>query len=161
MRRDTVWGGLVETTTNIVGASTAVLFGGLSAGGLALRPFTIVRFRGIMHLASDQLANSELQHVAFGMSVVSDEALAIGVTAVPNPITARDSDMFFVYEELVNRFGVSSAVGIIQQGIAREFDSRAMRKVNDGQDIAVVVETSSISAGVNFVKAGRFLVKLH
>jgi len=43
----------------------------------------------------------------------------------------------------------------------KDFDSRAMRKVEDGQDIALVAESGGASVGVNFTKSGRFLIKLH
>jgi len=41
------------------------------------------------------------------------------------------------------------------------FDSRAMRKVEDGQDIVSVAENASGSAGLTYVAKYRMLVKLH
>jgi len=46
-------------------------------------------------------------------------------------------------------------------GLGRVVDSKAMRKVEDGQDLIRVVETSSISLGVAIVYSGRALIKLH
>jgi len=67
-----------------------------------------------------------------------------------------------VFEELTGRFAVSSAIGILEVGNRREFDSRAMRKVEDGQDIAIVEENSgSPFAGAIMTKSGRMLIKLH
>ena len=161
MRRATVWGDIAPTSSTISAASTALLFTGFSAATLALRPFTIVRFRGLLSIASDQAASSEFQQARFGASIVSEESLAIGVTAVPVPVSDADNDMFFVFADLVNRMEVSSAIGIWQNAVVSEFDSRAMRKVEDGQDIALCLETTASSAGIRVSKQGRFLLKLH
>jgi len=94
--------------------------------------------------------------------VVSDQALAIGITAVPTPDLDRGSDLFFVFEEEFGEISFSSAIGFVEPvGATRHWDSKAMRKVEIGSDIAVTIEASSISNGVNVRKAGRMLVKLH
>jgi len=67
-----------------------------------------------------------------------------------------------VYETLAGRFVVSSAVGLLESMVNwKDFDSRAMRKVEEGQDLAAVVESGSISTGVVVIKSGRILIKLH
>ncbi len=58
-------------------------------------------------------------------------------------------------------FGFISGTGAREIGIWKDYDSRAMRKVEDGQDIAVVVEASGISLGVSVVNVSRMLIKLH
>jgi len=160
-RRESMWISLFETATGLAAASTAALFAGYTAAVLSLRPFTIIRTRGIFQINSDQQAVGELYHAGLAMSIVSDQALAIGVTAVPTPMTDRSSDLFFLYEELAGRVRFADATGITDQGIFTTFDSKAMRKVEEGQDIAVTIETSTISLGTEVVKAGRQLIKLH
>jgi len=161
-RRETLWFGIQATANTIAGSNTAVLFAGLSATLLALRPFTVVRTRAILTCTSDQTANSENAQVGLGVCVVSDQALAIGVTAVPTPFTDVGSDLFFVYETLESRMLVSSAVGIMAPAsVRKDIDSKAMRKVEEGQDIAFTLETSVVSEGVSAMKAGRMLIKLH
>jgi len=129
---------------------------------LALRPFTVVRTRGVFSHASDQVAAVERQVTSLGMAVVSDQAVAIGVTAVPTPEADRESDLFFVYETLQSRFVFVTAAGFDAQSMTSlYYDSKAMRKVEDGQDIVVVLETASISNGVDAVISGRMLIKLH
>ena len=46
---------------------------------------------------------------------------------------------------------------------SKEFDSRAMRKIDDGQEITFVLETdlAANTAGVNVFTAARLLLKLH
>ena len=133
MRRESLWVG-VGTATSVIGTTqTALLTNSANAALLALRPFTIVRSRGTLRLGSDQAANTENQSIAYGAAVVSDQAVAIGVTAVPTPITDQGSDLWYVYETLLSRIVVSSAVGILEPPIWKDYDSRAMRKVEDGQ----------------------------
>ncbi len=162
MRRESLWLEIGPTDTNLAAASTAALFTGFSAALLALRPFTIVRVRGYWHIATDQEAVDELQQCAIGFAVVSDQALAIGVTAVPTAFTDIGSDLWFLHQILTSRYQFISntgSPGVISTG--QDLDSKAMRKVEEGQDVALTVETSSASAGLLVSKAGRMLVKLH
>ena len=163
MRRESKWIAIAATETAISGANSAVLFTGFSAVDLGLRPFTIVRSRGFFSVMSDQIAASERWGASIGMAVVSDQAFAIGVTAVPTPETDRDSDLWYVYETLMGRVQFVSSTGITLYGATPwiQYDSRAMRKVEEGQDCAIVVETNSVSNGVQISKAGRMLIKLH
>jgi len=161
MRRETLWFELAATTTTLGAASTAVLFTGLDATLLAMRPFTVVRVRGMLHVASDQIAATEDYQAAIGLAVVSDQAIAIGVTAVPTPFTDIGSDLWFLHEIVLGTLRFSTASGWNDVGHLRVLDSRAMRKVEEGQDIDVSIETSAASTGVVVQKAGRLLIKLH
>jgi len=161
-RRETKWIEIAPTVTKLSTASTAAIFTGLSATDLALRPFTIIRTRVNLHIASDQEINDELQNAAFGIAIVSDQALAIGVTAVPTPFTDIGSDLWFAHQIMTSRFLLGTAVGFSGDfGMEKDLDSKAMRKVEEGQDVSISIETSSISAGCDFVKSGRLLIKLH
>ena len=163
MRRKTVWLSIGPTDNALTAASQAVLFTGLNAAALALRPFTVVRTRGLFHVISDQVAASETFGAVLAMAVVTDQALAIGVTAVPTGATDRASDEFYVYEEIIGRYIFGTAVGseTVAETASVRFDSKAMRKVDVGQDIAFTIETQSIVTGAQVKKMGRFLVKLH
>ena len=159
-RRETLWlfGSTVESTMS--GAPTAILINSLNASALSLRPFTIIRTRGIMQVVSDQNVGSESYMADLGMSVVSDQAVAIGVSAVPTPLTDKGSDLFFVYEQLPGRFEISSGVGFESSaGRYQSFDSKAMRRVNDDQDVVVTVENEV--AGCQLLTSFRMLIKLH
>ncbi len=165
MRRETLWISIPAAVTTLAAASTSALVGVFNAAALALRPFTIVRVRGYWHVRSDQIATSELWGASMGYSVVSDQAAAIGVTAVPVPETDRDSDLFFLYESMwgtLNEQGALAAgFSFIETGRGEHFDSKAMRKVEQGQDLAITVETPSTVASAVVHEGGRMLVKLH
>ncbi len=159
-RRESLWLGITESSTALGAANTAVLINLLNAAALALTPFTIVRTRGVWSVRSDQTAATEQQMVGLGAAVVSTQAAAIGVTAVPTPFTDQGSDLWFLYEMWASTFSVVSAIGTeVYQSV--RYDSRAMRKVEDQQDVAVVLENSSITLGSTVLHSGRILVKLH
>ncbi len=145
----------------VAAASTAVLTASLNAAALALRPFTVVRTRLDWAVRSDQVAASEIYGLALGFAVVSDQASAIGVTAVPTPFTDQGSDLFFLYEQIFGQIVILSAVGQNEAGQLRQIDSKAMRKVNDDQDVVVVLESNTFEVGQASILGGRMLIKLH
>ena len=67
----------------------------LTAVELAKRPFTVTRTIGSIWVRSDQVAAVEDPFGAVGFTVVSDKAIATGVTALPDPITQEGSDAWF------------------------------------------------------------------
>jgi len=162
MRRETLWIGETETSDVLASANSVVISSSLTTAGLALRPFTIIRTVGYAFITSDQVATSESYQGAFGQCVVSDQAAAIGVTAVPTPFTDLGSDLWFQHQILMNSFVDATTVGFEPVGgVGMAWESRAMRKVNDDQDWILVKEASSLSAGLRLTTAGRSLVKLH
>jgi len=161
-RRESLWIGSVDETTVTVVAPGGVDFqGSLNSTALALRPFTVVRVRGLIYVRSDQTANTETPFGALGMAIVSDQAVAVGVTALPSPITDEASDLWFMFQHVATGLQVSSAVGIPGPANVYEFDSKGMRKVEDGQDLVIVFENASSSDGLSYVTKYRILVKLH
>ncbi len=162
MVRETVWGDVGTTETVLSGAPTAALINTLGAGALAQRPFTIIRVRGVIHVRSDQAAATETFIGDLGYAIVSDQAIAIGVTAVPTPLTDKGSDLWFVYQQVIGRLEVASGAGTgvpTNPGTFLQYDSKAMRRIEEGSDLAVVVENEL--AGCNLVHSARLLVKLH
>ena len=146
-----------------VPANSALLFSVLNAGALALRPFTILRSRGIIRWESDQAAVSEQPNGAFGEIVVTDNATTIGVTAVPDPISDPDAD-WFLYQSVFADFNFLSSVGFNEYaGDANVFayDSKAMRKVGPNDDIAGVISNQNSAHGGKFMTIGRQLIQLH
>ena len=160
-RRETMWFAFTPIEAVIAAASTAIQLGTLNAAALALRPFTVIRMRGFFFNRSDQISSGEDYGSSFGMAVVSSQAAAVGVTAVPTPNTDRGSDLFFVYEEIFGHLSFSSGIGVRELGQTVYIDSKAMRKVNDDQDISITVETPANTDSAVVVAGGRFLIKLH
>ena len=162
-RRETLWLEVPLVNTTLAAGGSAILSHVLTTAEKALRPFTVIRTRLIFHVASDQVSADETQACALGVAVVSDQAVAIGITAVPTPSTDRASDLWLVFDEMYSRVtvgGTADSVGVY--GVLRDVDSKAMRKVEEGSDIVIVQESDAgQSAGLNVAVAGRILIKLH
>ncbi len=79
-RRLSTWVHLVPAEDSL-GGNVGFFTASLSTAGLALRPFTIVRTYLEVAVRSDQAAAIEQQITAVGMAIVSDQAVAVGVTA--------------------------------------------------------------------------------
>ena len=157
-KRSSLWLGFAAGTTTLT-ASSATLINVLNAGALALRPFTVVRTHLNVSVASDQSAASELMIGAMGTIVVKTSATGIGITAVPSPITDINDD-WFVFQGFSNRYEFLSAVGAARVDVQYEIDSKAMRKVDDGDDIVLVAEMQT-GVGALIQITGRMLIKLH
>ncbi len=129
-----------------------------NAALLALRPFTVVRVRGMLSIISDQVAAAEEPFGAFGMCVVTDQASAAGLASLPSPISEEGSDVWFAYQ-----FGAApiNTAGVMASVATSYFDSKAMRKVEDGETIVTLFENASASAGLLYLAKFRFLLKLH
>ena len=157
-----VWLGVDIDLINVA-AATPILAGTLNAAALAIRPFTIVRIRGMVQWNSDQSAASESPGGAVGEIVVSEAAAAAGVGSVPTPTTESDGN-WMVYQLLLSVFTLGDATGfeeVTGKGSYWEIDSKAMRKVGIDDQLALVVENADASFGAQFKMIGRILVKLH
>ncbi len=158
--RETLWLEVGTGETLLAGAPSVAITNSLNAAALALTPFTVIRVRGVLHCRSDQNVASETTGVSIGYAVVSEQAVAIGVTAVPTPVTEKGSDLWFVHETVFMRYQFGSNIGFDgDAGIFMKYDSKAMRKVEDGSDLVVVVENEI--NGCTITTSSRILIKLH
>ena len=160
MRREMVWLFGQSIAITLASASSVALIRTLNAAALALRPFTIVRTRGMIQVQSDQTAALERYQLMYGHIIVTDVATGVGVASVPTPEADMSSD-WHVYESYFGSFGFITGVGVWNNGFSRSFDSKAMRKIDFGDDLAVVGEAGAGSNGLNMVDQFRILVKLH
>jgi len=98
---------------------------------------TLVRTRGVLSIGSDQAAASEEQVGAFGLIRITDAAFAIGITAIPGPVTDGDDDGWVVWVPFSQHSTkIPSGIPSVQYTI----DSKAQRIVREGQRLAVVLE---------------------
>ncbi len=89
---------------------------------------------------------------AWGAVIVTDAAAAIGITAIPGAVTDASDDNWYLWEPFGAVLGNDAgAVGNAASTLAMtDFDSKAMRKVESGFQIAFVVENASASTGLAF-----------
>ena len=118
---------------------------------------TVTRVRGLISITSDASIVVEQQIGAWGMIVVSDEAVAIGVTAIPSPVFDAANDGWFVWVPFAQQSSFSTGAGF--QGGLYHVDSKAQRIVQEGSQIAVVVENSSAVHGLSIMQNIRLLAR--
>ena len=161
MVRETIWGDVVGTRTTVTSSATAILINVTGSLFLDLRPFTVVRTRGMLYIESDQTAAAEFQGANYGACIVSDQAVAIGITAIPTPTSDQGSDAWFTFESIYNSTGAGDTDNI--RGHQKDYDSRAMRRVEDGFQVVFVMEShpAGLTSGLVLTHIGRLLIKLH
>ena len=157
-KRLTSWVGFTLAQVTVDGSANLVQ--SFNAALLAVRSFTIVRTHFSYYYVSDQAAVTEGYSGAVGLAVVSDQAVAVGVTAVPTPVDDIGSDLFLLHSIFHGGFGFLSSVGFDSvRGVQVDVDSKAMRRVNDDQDMVVVFESTTVGDGVQIISMGRMLIK--
>jgi len=158
-RRETQWFRSTDISSPVSLAGGAAIIDQSLAG--FSNPITVVRTRGSITIWTDQEANDEDPFGACGMCVVSDQALAIGVSAVPTPITDKDSDLWIMHQYFGLAFqfvSASGSPGVISQRV--DFDSKAMRKIPPDTTLIWAVENASASAGLRYLLQFAVLIKL-
>ena len=160
-RRQTEWLSLeFGSAVTALGAASKILVASMDVTEKAKLPFTITRTVGQMMVRTDQAAAIEEPFGAFGGAIVSDRAVAVGITAVPTPVTEHNADYWFFYKPFHTSllFGATGMSGGIYNV---DFDSRAQRKIEEGEDIIFIMANASASAGMVFHVSLRILIKLH
>ena len=140
-RAPTSWSRTVSIASLVIPPAVKVLITSFALNNPGIGE-TIRRTRGSFFVHSDQVAAQETQVGAFGMVVVSDLALAAGAASIPGPSTEAADDGWFVWQGFVGR----------QQGIMfpmnmdrYTFDSKAMRRVEEGFGVAVMFENAAVA----------------
>jgi len=143
---------------SVVTAST--LIGVLNAAALALRPFTILRSRLLLHVQSDQAAATEFTAGSIGMIVSTEAASTAGIGSLPTPNTEADA-AWFVWQAFSHSFAFFDATGTNEPaGSSYEIDSKAMRKVGLDDQVNLIGQVVTTPGAALFVN-GRMLVQLH
>ena len=151
------WAGGVETVYTVVPAASKILLSSFTLSNPGIDE-TVLRTVGLISIASDSVSASEAQIGAFGMIVVSTTALAVGITAIPSPVTDISDDGWFNFQAFANDQKLLSSVGLIAD-FSKEyiFDSKAKRVVSEGQAIAVVAENAHSATGLTIQASIRML----
>ncbi len=158
-RRSTAWGTGVGSTapTTINGTQTSIIGGSIVPGVDGL---TIIRIRGYIELVMDAIAAAQDGFTgAFGICLVTTDAFAVGITAMPDPVGDAHWDGWFYHRF----FSFHAAAGAVSNELrlAWELDSKAMRKFPAGMNAVLLLETTEIgTASMEVFADSRTLVKL-
>ena len=163
-RRQTQWGGSALKTTEIAApANTTILDQSFTAAVLDPdTPMTVVRTRGILSIRTDQVIATEQPFGALGFMVVNENARVAGVASLLTPYTDALAEQWFVHQYWHTGILFGDATGI-QAPPFREyvFDSKAMRKVGEGEAIVILLENNSALHGATYLLDFRILFKMH
>ena len=92
------------------------------------------------------------------MILVTDLAVAAGIASIPDPITDGADDGWFVYVPIAQSTAFQSSVGVDYNFATQyHFDSRAKRKQQQGQKVAIVASNASASFGFQIAFEFRVL----
>ncbi len=146
------------TSWTALGAASAIL----DAFFVPLLPDqTILRVRGLLSVKSDQDAATEQINGAFGMMIVTEQATSIGVSAIPFPVTDGGDDKWFVWQPFSHALEFADATGISEPAqTSYVLDSKAMRKLDDSERIAIMIENQSAAAGIRYHYLLRVLTRI-
>ncbi len=138
-RPNLAWSSSLVAVPTVVPTVTKVLVASLVLSNTNIDE-TLLRVVGGLALQSDQVAANEDQVGAFGMIVVTSQALAAGVASMPGPFTDGASD-WFMYQPLLATITVLTAVGIeAQMATYFAINNKAKRIVSEGYAIALIAE---------------------
>ena len=137
-RAPTSWARSVEAATVSVAAATKVHLGTVSLSNPGISE-TVRRTRGLLSVWSDQSAGVEQQLGAFGLLVATDIAIAAGAASLPGPAADASDDGWFVWVP----FSMSSSATQPIISVGFDFDSKAMRRIEEGYSAAIMVENAS------------------
>ncbi len=156
-RRLTEWAATApEANYTALAAATAIL----DSFFVADDPETLIRVVGTLNVESDQVAGGEQAFGAVGLCVVSDQAFAIGVTAIPTPYTDAESDLWVQHQFWQAPIAVASAVSIGKVDATIDMSSKAMRKVSPDETLCLVIENGASIVGVEYRLDIRVLSKV-
>ena len=159
-RRATEWVASADQGSQAVASNTKVLLQSFTP----TEQQTIIRSRGIIYVAPAAITGSLELQGAFGIAVVSNQALAAGAASIPGPWTEASWDGWLAWVPWAFRvdIGAGQATGptLVGENIGTTYqlDSKAMRKVELNESIVIMAE-SQVSA-VNVTTPFRMLFKL-
>ncbi len=148
-RQPTNWSRVVENAQVTIAAVTKVLMHNLVLSNPGIAE-TVRRTRGVLTVTSDVAAIGEFVSGALGAMVVTDTAVAVGITALPDPVTDKDDDgwMLWVPFQGIVQGVAGTTWANLPPYLTVDFDSKAMRKVEEGFGVVYVVATAAGSNGV-------------
>ena len=150
-RAPTAWSRTITPAPFTVAPVTKILVTSLVLSNPGIRE-TILRTRGLMGVLSDQSLAPEDQVGAWGIVRVTDIALAAGAAFISGPITERNDDGWLIWQPFM-----ASRNATTLEMTTFPFDSKAMRIIEEGFALAVMVENASPDFGFDFALAASLL----
>jgi len=140
-KRKTIWVGTADQGEVAIGSGLSVVISSFDPSLLSILKATVVRVRGIFQMHPTIMTGTDLVYGgAYGLCIVSDEALAAGAGSIPRPFDDDDWAGWFVHGYYAGRLE-DDVDGNIFAPPSTFIDSKAMRKVGPGESIVWMVES--------------------
>jgi len=131
-----------------VPSATSVIIASFIPFSFGMNQPTIVRSRGEVHVFPVGGADLSMTG-AFGMCIVSADALAAGTGSIPRPFDDADWGGWFTWFSWASRIEFQSGVGEMMIGARYQVDSKAMRKIGSNEAVVIMAESQSGAVTVN------------
>ena len=138
----------------------------LSAGTTALAQVnnpqtasTLMRSRGEVQASIDGPVDGDAVVASVGLIVVTEEQLAVGVTAVPNPADDLDAEWIwhgFILLQAQAGTAVGASLNVGQVAGRLSVDSKAMRRMKQGQSVVFVGDNNALAGSPAIDIMGAF-----
>ena len=119
---------------------------------------TVLRTVGVLTIRSDQGGSIESQIGSFGMIIVTDAAIAIGVSAMPDPSNDGGDAGWFVHQYFSQASTLLVGTGV--NSVSYMIDSKAKRIIQSGQQIAILVKNNDAATGLSYSLQIRLLAQI-
>ena len=127
--------GTITMGANVLGQTT------LGFVQVNVPALTLVRTRGAFRV--DLQVNGAIRTMyngAYGIIVVSNQAVAAGIGSLPLPLEQIENDWVVYVPFCLRNEATAGAPADLGSHLHLEFDSRGMRKLKDGESLAGVVQ---------------------
>ena len=151
------WSGDIENVYTVLPAASKVIAFSFVPTNPGI-DVTVLRVVGGISVTSDQTSTIEEQLGAFGLILVTDTALAVGITAMPDPVTDVGDDGWFAYQAFAQR---GQLINSQPPSMYYPFDLKGKRIVDGaGVSIAGIVANAHASHGLSFAIGIRILAQV-
>ncbi len=157
-KRLTQWVGAADQGTIAIATGSNVVHSSFAPSAFDMIRPTVVRTRGTA-IFTPTAWSADLEFSgAYGLGVVSDQALAAGAGSIPRPFDDDDWGGWLVHGYYWGDLEFGSATGTHPWPYTVNIDSKAMRKVGVNESLVWMVESQvgAIQAGIH----ARVLLKL-
>ena len=160
-RRKTAWDlGPGDTSETLFNATQSLFLG--QGFQIIAEGLTLIRIRGQFSMNIETAAAiGERMIGAFGIAIVTDQAFAAGISAVPTPIDEQLHDSWLFWRAIqLQAINVTETFGNAGSGrVEFEVDTKAMRKLTPNDTIYAVVqvvENGTVTANAFFDSRALF-----
>jgi len=142
-KRQSTWIAPADQATVNVASGTSVIIASFDPAGAGMLAPTIVRSRGAVGIVPTFSGADLAISGAYGVCIVSDEAFAAGTASIPRPFDDADWGGWFVWRSFFGKFEFDVQGNVFPNNLIDQVDSKAMRKVSNGETIVMMAESQS------------------